>query len=87
MSNAENQRTRFRPLLWRLVHSGILSAGMSALVALVVSAINTGIDPGLVQRWLIAWCIAFPVAWIAAFFWGPAARWLATRITPPPSRS
>ncbi|MHA7898814.1 MAG: DUF2798 domain-containing protein [Henriciella sp.] len=65
-----------RPLLWRLVHTGLLSGGMSALVALIVTIVNTGIDGGLFARWLIAWCLAYPVAWFAALVWGPSARML-----------
>lgn len=60
--------------LWRLVHTGLLSGGMSALVAFIVTLINTGFDAGLFQRWLIAWCLAYPVAWFAALIWGPSAR-------------
>ena len=60
--------------LWRWVHTGLLSGGMSALVAFIVTLINTGFDAGLFKRWLIAWCLAYPVAWFAALIWGPSAR-------------
>ena len=70
---------------WRFVHSGIMAAGMSALVALAVTAINTGVDAGLFARWLRAWSLALPVAWLAAIGWGPMAWRLAARITPPPA--
>jgi hypothetical protein len=60
--------------LWRFIHAGLLSGGMSALVAFIVTLINTGFDSGLFQRWLIAWCLAYPVAWFAALIWGPSAR-------------
>jgi hypothetical protein len=59
---------------WRLVHTGLLSGGMSALVAFIVTLINTGLDSGLFQRWLIAWGLAYPVAWFAALIWGPSAQ-------------
>lgn len=68
------------PLTWRLVHTGLLSGGMSALVALIVTIVNTGFDGGLGARWLIAWCLAYPVAWFAALIWGPGARWLTSRL-------
>ena len=71
-------------LRWRLVYSGLLSAGMSGLVALIVTMINTGVDKGLPARWLAAWALAFPVAWFAALFWGPLARRAAAWITRPP---
>ena len=74
-----------RPLAFRLANSFFMSFGMSALVVAVAVAINTGFDGGLLQRWFNAWCIAFPVAWLAAFVWGPTARRLASMIvTPPP---
>lgn len=60
--------------LWRFIHAGLLSGGMSALVAFIVTLINTGFDGGLFRRWLIAWCLAYPVAWFAALIWGPSAR-------------
>lgn len=63
-------------LLWRLVHTGLLSGGMSALVAFIVTLVNTGWDDGLFERWLLAWCLAYPVAWFAALIWGPSARML-----------
>lgn len=65
-----------KSLIWRLVHTGLLSGGMSALVALIVTIVNTGIDVGLGQRWLVAWTLAYPVAWFAALIWGPSARML-----------
>ena len=65
---------RERSWLWRLIHTGLLSGGMSALVAFIVTLINTGVDAGLFQRWLIAWSLAYPVAWFAALIWGPSAR-------------
>lgn len=65
-----------KSLLWRVVHTGLLSGGMSALVALIVTLVNTGADSGLAKRWLIAWCLAYPVAWFAALIWGPSARML-----------
>lgn len=63
-------------LTWRLVHTGLLSGGMSALVALIVTIVNTGFDGGLGKRWLLAWALAYPVAWFAALIWGPSARML-----------
>ena len=69
---------------WKLIHTGLLSAGMSGLVALIVTIVNTGFDGGLLQRWFFAWCLAFPVAWLAAIFWGPAAHKIACKITDPP---
>ena len=63
-----------RRFIWRLLHTCLLSGGMSALVALIVTIINTGIDQNLGGRWFLAWCIAFPVAWAAALVWGPSAR-------------
>ncbi|MEM7458235.1 MAG: DUF2798 domain-containing protein [Pseudomonadota bacterium] len=65
-----------KSLIWRLVHTGLLSGGMSALVALIVTIVNTGIDAGLGERWLVAWTLAYPVAWFAALIWGPSARML-----------
>jgi hypothetical protein len=74
-------------LIWKLVHTGLLSGGMSALVALIVSIVNTGIDWDLGQRWLIAWSLAYPIAWLAALIWGPSARMLTNWLlgTPPKS--
>ena len=66
--------------IWKLVHTGFLSAGMSGLVAFIVTLINTGLDSDLIGRWLIAWSLAFPVAWFAALLWGPGARWLTERM-------
>lgn len=74
-------------LIWRLVHTGLLSGGMSALVAFVVTLINTGWDNGLYGRWLIALCLAYPVAWFAALVWGPSARWLTNRLVGTPPKS
>ena len=68
-------------LVWRLIHTGLLSGGMSALVALIVTMVNTGIDRGLGGRWLFAWCLAYPVAWFAALIWGPSARKLTNWLT------
>jgi len=65
-----------KSLTWRLIHTGLLSGGMSALVALIVTIVNTGLDGGLGGRWLIAWSLAYPVAWFAALIWGPSARML-----------
>ncbi|MEL7113764.1 MAG: DUF2798 domain-containing protein [Pseudomonadota bacterium] len=70
-----------RPLIWRLIHTGLLSGGMSALVALIVTIVNTGLDGGLFGRWLVAWCLAYPVAWFAALIWGPSARMLTNWLT------
>lgn len=69
---------------WRIVHSGIMSAGMSAVVAFVVTVINTGLDADIVLRWLNAWALALPVAWLSAFLWGPTAKKIASLITRPP---
>ena len=69
---------------WQIVYSGILSAGMSGLVALIVTLINTGPYDGVILRWLTAWGLAFPVAWSAALVWGPAARRLAALFVQPP---
>ena len=68
-------------LIWRLIHTGILSGGMSALVALIVTMVNTGIDGELGGRWFVAWCLAYPVAWFAALIWGPSARKLTNWLT------
>ena len=72
-----------KSMLWKLVHTGLLSGGMSALVALIVTIVNTGVDDGLVARWFWAWMLAYPVAWFAALIWGPGARmltnWLVER--------
>lgn len=65
-----------KSLAWRLVHTGLLSGGMSALVALIVTIVNTGFEGALGERWLIAWSLAYPVAWFAALLWGPSARML-----------
>lgn len=73
--------------LWTLVHTGLLSGGMSALVALIVTIVNTGIEGGLFGRWLVAWCLAYPVAWFAALIWGPSARWLTNRLVGPGPKS
>ena len=70
-----------RPLLWRLIHTGLLSGGMSALVALIVTMVNTGLEGDLFGRWLVAWCLAYPVAWFAALIWGPSARMLTNWLT------
>ena len=70
-----------KSLLWRLLHAGLLSGGMSALVALIVTMVNTGIDGGLGKRWLVAWSLAYPVAWFAALIWGPSARKLTNWLT------
>ncbi|MEO0607962.1 MAG: DUF2798 domain-containing protein [Pseudomonadota bacterium] len=69
-----------KSFLWTLVHTGLLSGGMSALVALIVTMVNTGLADGLFERWLVAWCLAYPVAWFAALVWGPSARWLTDRL-------
>jgi hypothetical protein len=74
-------RSKPDSLLWRLVHTGLLSAGMSALVALIVTIVNTGLDGGLSARWFPAWVLAFPAAWFAALIWGPSARKLANWLT------
>ena len=66
--------------LWKLVHTGLLSGGMSALVALIVTIVNTGLDGGLGARWFFAWLLAYPVAWFAALIWGPSARMLTNRL-------
>jgi len=71
-----NGRMEQKSLLWRLVHTALLSGGMSALVALIVTMVNTGLDWELSKRWLIAWSLAYPVAWFAALIWGPSARML-----------
>lgn len=76
-----------KSILWRLVHTGLLSGGMSALVALIVTIVNTGIYAGLGQRWLVAWCLAYPVAWFAALIWGPSARMLTNWLLGPGSKS
>lgn len=70
-----------KSLLWRLIHTGLLSGGMSALVALIVTIVNTGANSGLAGRWFIAWSLAYPVAWFAALIWGPGARILADWLT------
>jgi hypothetical protein len=70
-----------KSLLWRLTHTGLLSGGMSALVALIVTMVNTGVEIGLGKRWLVAWCLAYPVAWFAALIWGPSARKLTNWLT------
>ena len=68
-------------LVWRLIHTGLLSGGMSALVAFIVTMVNTGIDDGLGGRCFVAWCLAYPVAWFAALIWGPSARKLTNWLT------
>ena len=68
-------------IIWRLIHTGLLSGGMSALVALIVTIVNTGNEDGLAMRWLIAWSLAYPVAWFAALIWGPSARLLTIWLT------
>lgn len=67
--------------LWRLIHTGLLSGGMSALVAFIVTLVNTGFDAALISRWFYAWCLAYPVAWVAALVWGPSARKLTNWLT------
>ena len=74
-------------LIWRLVHTGLLSGGMSALVAFIVTLINTGWDGGLFGRWLVAWCLAYPVAWFAALIWGPSAQRLTNWMDGPRRKS
>ncbi|MEL6413873.1 MAG: DUF2798 domain-containing protein [Pseudomonadota bacterium] len=74
-------RSKPNTLVWRLIHTGLLSGGMSALVALIVTMVNTGIDSALGERWFIAWCLAYPVAWFAALIWGPSARKLTNWLT------
>ncbi|MEL6861471.1 MAG: DUF2798 domain-containing protein [Pseudomonadota bacterium] len=72
-----------KSLFWKLVHTGLLTCGISALVALIVTIVNTGIDRGLAERWFWAWMLAYPVAWIAALLWAPSAQkltnWLFDR--------
>ncbi|MEP1144585.1 MAG: DUF2798 domain-containing protein [Henriciella sp.] len=68
-------------MIWRLIHTGLLSGGMSALVALIVTIVNTGTEDGLAMRWLIGWSLAYPVAWFAALIWGPSARMLTNWLT------
>lgn len=70
-----------KSLIWKLVHTALLSGGMSGLVAFVVTIVNTGMDGGLIGRWFIAWCLAYPVAWFAALIWGPSARMLTNWLT------
>ena len=86
MSEASLQKTP-SPLRFRLANSFFMSFGMSVLVVAVAVAVNTGFDSGLLKRWFSAWSIAFPVAWFAAFLWGPTARRLASMIVTPPPQS
>ncbi|MEM7327956.1 MAG: DUF2798 domain-containing protein [Pseudomonadota bacterium] len=76
-----------KSLIWRLVHTGLLSGGMSALVALIVTIVNTGLDGALGGRWLVAWSLAYPVAWFAALIWGPSARMLTNWLLGSESKS
>ena len=50
-------------------------------MTLIITYINTGMDSGYFNRFLKAWVVGLPIAIVAAFLVGPAAKKFVDKIT------